>query len=133
MRHIFSAKNERPAFNKNVCYIATITTTTQPGPTNLSSQNIPSAELVGGINKMQRSNTKYILGTKKTDKVCSPFLSLPTFLATVVFWISMGCCAMLENGTSTEYLMLWSSWITMFETILKEGRRLPPGIRALRA
>ncbi len=41
--------------------------------------------------------------------------------------MSTGCWAMLENGTSTEYLMLCNSWITMFETILNEGFVLPAG------
>ena len=53
--------------------------------------------------------------------------------ASVPFWMSTGCCAMLEKGTSTEYLMLCRSWMTMFETILNDGLRLaPPGNIALR-
>ncbi len=58
---------------------------------------------------------------------------LDTFFATTFFCISTwDCWAMLENGTSTEYLMLWSSWITMLDTILNDGRRLPPLNMALR-
>ena len=47
------------------------------------------------------------------------------FLVERVFCISTGCWDMLENGTSMENLMVWSSWITMLETILKLGFRFP--------
>ena len=39
---------------------------------------------------------------------------------------------MLENGTSMENLMVWRSWITMLETILKLGFLFPPVIMLLR-
>jgi hypothetical protein len=36
---------------------------------------------------------------------------------------------MLEKGTSMENLMLWSSWTTRLDTILKLGFFFPPGAR----
>ena len=48
------------------------------------------------------------------------------FLAESVFCISTGCWVMLEKGTSMENLMVWSSWMTMLETILKLGFLFPP-------
>ena len=52
------------------------------------------------------------------------------FLVESVFCISTGCWVMLENGTSMENLMVWSSWITMLETILKLGFRFPPAVKS---
>jgi len=44
-----------------------------------------------------------------------------TFLAAFALW-SPGV-AMLENGTSIEYLMEWSSWTTTLDTFLNESLR----------
>ncbi len=51
-----------------------------------------------------------------------------TFLEEMVFCISTGCWVMLEKGTSMENLMLWSSWTTRLDTILKLGFFFPPTI-----
>lgn len=51
-----------------------------------------------------------------------------TFLALVA--LRSGCSAMLEKGTSMEYLMLWSSCTTTLETFLKESLRLWAAPRA---
>jgi hypothetical protein len=51
-----------------------------------------------------------------------------TFLEEMVFCISTGCWVILEKGTSMENLMLWSSWTTRLDTILKLGFFFPPTI-----
>ena len=55
-------------------------------------------------------------------------LNALTFALACDFCISGGCGAMLEKGTSTEYLMLCSNWMTMFDTILNEGRCFPAAL-----